>query len=297
MASLSFLRTSFRFSHFDAAKGLIVRRSKPATVARSQSTASQAKNEGPVSNTIDVTLRERNEKWDLFVGVCLERKPVITRELSELESKVQNLLQQLEFENSHKSDHELRLENENRASKKKDLDDDEVKVQLQTDIDEQYLEEFKRFQLAPRITEADKNNDTKSLDRALDRHLLLVTKIKLGDKHHWLLPHGQHKAGETLRESAERVIKEYFGDGLNVLLMGNAPCGFYKFKYPKPIRELPEKPKGAKVFFYKGQYRGGILKLNQALGTDFNWLKRTELKDFLPEKYLKSVDEFLLDES
>lgn len=42
--------------------------------------------------------------------MCLERRPVITPELNQLEKEYQELLNQLELENSLKSDHELRHE-------------------------------------------------------------------------------------------------------------------------------------------------------------------------------------------
>lgn len=40
-------------------------------------------------------------------AVCLERYPVIIKDLSDIESKYQGLLNTMEFENSLLSDHEL----------------------------------------------------------------------------------------------------------------------------------------------------------------------------------------------
>ncbi|CAG7729306.1 unnamed protein product, partial [Allacma fusca] len=48
------------------------------------------------------------KKWDLYIGLCLERRPVITKDLTPLEKRYAEFLTQYEFELSKKSDHELR---------------------------------------------------------------------------------------------------------------------------------------------------------------------------------------------
>jgi len=49
-------------------------------------------------------------------------------------------------------------------------------------------------------TEADKKNDFRSLERALDSHLLLVVEQKIGKQWKWICPHGKWENGETLRQ-------------------------------------------------------------------------------------------------
>lgn len=51
-----------------------------------------------------------NEKWDLVTAVCLERKPVITKEPNAIEKEYEEMLAKIEFESSMKSDHEIRHE-------------------------------------------------------------------------------------------------------------------------------------------------------------------------------------------
>lgn len=47
---------------------------------------------------------------------------------------------------------------------------------------------------------ADGSNDVKSLNRKLDKHLVLLTKQKIGNKTHYLLPQGTREEGETMRQ-------------------------------------------------------------------------------------------------
>lgn len=53
-----------------------------------------------------------NEKWDLFSAICLERRPIITPELNEIEREFKQLLSDLEHEKSLKSNYEVRHETE-----------------------------------------------------------------------------------------------------------------------------------------------------------------------------------------
>ena len=49
----------------------------------------------------------RGDQWHLMSAVCLQRMPVITQERSDMEEEFSQLLEKIEFENSHLSDHEL----------------------------------------------------------------------------------------------------------------------------------------------------------------------------------------------
>lgn len=54
--------------------------------------------------------------WDVLTGVCVERLPVITPPLNEMQQKYKNLLSTIEIENSLKSDHEMRHESDKYVS-------------------------------------------------------------------------------------------------------------------------------------------------------------------------------------
>ena len=57
---------------------------------------------------LSISCRRLQEQWQLMSAVCLERFPVVTKDKNAIEANIQEMLNQLEFENSHLSDHELR---------------------------------------------------------------------------------------------------------------------------------------------------------------------------------------------
>ncbi|KAK3919662.1 39S ribosomal protein L46, mitochondrial [Frankliniella fusca] len=234
------------------------------------------------------------EKWNLVSSVCLQRKPVLMKEMTEFEKQVQNLLHQIEEEKSWKNDWELAAEKDLQEMEQiKGGDATKVGRKLRRDWEDEWKAELKAFKVQPCITKADQKNDIKSWDRLLDSTLFLVIQqTESGNR--WVLPHGQHAEGETMRETAERVLKESCGELLSAKFYSNAPCGFFKYKYPKAIREKLG-IEGDKVFFYKAYLTGGELKPSSIL-KDFKWIPRKDLKTTLPPEYCRSVEMFLIDE-
>ena len=239
----------------------------------------------------------QKENWDVLSAVSLERNPIITRDLTELEIKLTKLLHQIEYENSHKSNFEIRVENDEKRAekvKKGDINISEMDgfpQQTGQDFLDSSLEELRSFKLADRYRNNLESNK-KSLDRALDRYLLLLVNEKIGQKNLWVLPQGKNQPGETLRQTAERVLLEKCGDNIRTRFMGNAPSGFYKYRYPKSVRNDSV---GAKIFFFKAQFISGQVELLNKSCSDYTWATRQELEK-LPYEYLKSVNMFLIDE-
>ncbi|CAH1118750.1 unnamed protein product [Phaedon cochleariae] len=236
------------------------------------------------------------ENWDLLTAVCIERRPIITPELNKLEKEYKQLLDELELERSLKSDTELRheadMKNLELLRKGEDIaDKDTISKQTLQDLVDLWNDEASKFKPANKITEADKKNDLKSLNRKLDKHLVFVLNQKVGDKNFYILPQGAREDGETLRQTADRVLRQNVGTDVKVQIYGNAPCGFYKYKYPGDIKNETGTV-GAKVFIYFARYLGGQLTQTNL---DYKWLDRTELQKTLPPQYNTSVKQFLFD--
>lgn len=234
----------------------------------------------------------RKEKWDLLTAVCIERKPQIVPDLTGIQKEFNEQLKSVEFEKSWKSAHEIRHERDVKQMellKKGDIESDLALKQTAQDFVDMSSDELNKFQFGSVVTEADNKKDIKSTLRKLNKNLVLVTQTKIGDKNFYLLPQGMRNDGETLRQTADRVIKEQLGTELKTQIYGNAPIGFYKYKYPK---EAQNASVGAKVFIYFARHNGGVIneKVNHM------WLDRTELQKELPEKYHKAVQMFLIDE-
>uniref|UniRef100_A0A8C5UI00 Large ribosomal subunit protein mL46 N-terminal domain-containing protein n=1 Tax=Malurus cyaneus samueli TaxID=2593467 RepID=A0A8C5UI00_9PASS len=96
--------------------------------------------------------------WRLFGAMCLLRLPRITQPLEKEEEEMAALMQQIELEKSHYSDHEIRkLEEEEQLKRRKEssYDEDEASgktVIMAQDLEEKWEQKFLRFKAAPRIT-------------------------------------------------------------------------------------------------------------------------------------------------
>lgn len=82
------------------------------------------------------------------------------------------------------------------------------------------------------------------------------------------------------------------GDHIQAKILGNAPHGIYKYKFPRAIRT--EDNVGAKVFFYKAFLQSSDLSRAE-LKKDYLWVTKDELGAYLKPEYLKKVNRFLLD--
>ncbi|XP_017134918.1 39S ribosomal protein L46, mitochondrial [Drosophila miranda] len=238
------------------------------------------------------------EKWDLYAGVLVERLPVVSKKLSPVEQQFQDLLWRVEYENSLKSDHELKNERElvqaeliKQGKVQVDLDDSMTKQTAQ-DLKDAYVEELKKFQLGSRSTFDDAAKKTSSTDRCLEDTLYLLVQQKLGQQQHMILPQGKRQDGESMRQTAERVLREQCGDDLQVLFYGNAPVGFHKYKYPSNQRA---ESVGAKVFFYRASLRTGNVGDKKTPGPKYEWLPKDALDGKLTNvAYADSIKKFLL---
>ncbi|XP_029430158.1 39S ribosomal protein L46, mitochondrial [Rhinatrema bivittatum] len=240
----------------------------------------------------------RRSPWRLLAAVCLQRSAAVSKAKTPIQEEMAELLGQMELEKSLYSDHEVRLKEDKAWLQRKqsenydsDEEDGAQDIVMAEDLEDIWEQKFKLFQTAPRITDADKKNDRTSLSRKLDSNLVLLVKEKIGNEEVWLLPQVDWQSGETMRQTAERALFALSGDHMQAKILGNAPCGFYKYKFPKAVRT--EDSVGAKVFFFKAFLQSGDLSRAKRKG-EHVWVSKDELVDYLKPAYLTQVNQFLM---
>ena len=208
--------------------------------------------------TASAASKSEGEKWDLWSAVIVERPASLTKDLGGIERTVCETMREIEDERSLKSDFELRRERdlENAERKKKGLEPltaagADAEMRMADDLLEEWKRDAKQFEPAPTRTKADEENDLRSTQRELSRPLRLVVEMKWptgagNSEWQWDLPTTKWREGETMRETAERALRESCGDGLGAQVIGNAPFAMYKFGHGAKAREVT-KSKGGKV--------------------------------------------------
>lgn len=159
----------------------------------------------------------------------------------------------------------------------------------------------------PRVTEADRMGDTKSLDRRLERTLYLVVKEGKESGGRWWFPSDGLTGKESLHtvknivytvscdqwmlmrlQAAERVIVHAGGVNMNTWVIGNIPQGHFVLNYGTQdtkfmTQRVKQEIRGEKFFFMKGRIMAGQANLtDNKLGlTDFQWLAKDEIQKLL----------------
>ncbi|KAI9831621.1 MAG: 39S ribosomal protein L46, mitochondrial [Phylliscum demangeonii] len=147
----------------------------------------------------------------------------------------------------------------------------------------------------PRVTEADRTGDERSLDRRLDRSLYLLVQEEQGP---WRLPTSELLRREGLHHAAERIVVQAGGINMNTWVVGNAPVGHFDYKFATPQR-VTTKPGfemlGEKTFFMKAKIMGGQVRLqgNQLGLLDFKWLCKEEVRALVKPGYWLNIRNML----
>ncbi|KAI1433932.1 39S mitochondrial ribosomal protein L46-domain-containing protein [Xylaria sp. CBS 124048] len=144
-----------------------------------------------------------------------------------------------------------------------------------------------------RITEADKNNDVRRLDRQLDRTLYLVVQ---GGDGQWKFPTRDLSTEENLHEAAAKVMTDAAGVNMNTWMVGRVPVAHMVIE-PQFNEDKSLKLRGEKIFFLKARIMAGQADLtNNKLGLkDFNWLTREEIKVKLHSDYVHAIRNMMAD--
>jgi large subunit ribosomal protein L46 len=145
----------------------------------------------------------------------------------------------------------------------------------------------------PRITEADKTNDQKSLNRLLQRTLYLLVQ---DEKHNWVFPTAKLVGRESFHQAAERILVQAAGVNMNTWIVGNAPIGHEAHNYRLPITDSKGVQElGAKTFFMKARIMAGQVDLvKNAFGLkDFRWLSKEEISTVVTRRYFSVIENML----
>ncbi|KAL4419359.1 hypothetical protein ABPG77_001586 [Micractinium sp. CCAP 211/92] len=129
-----------------------------------------------------------------------------------------------------------------------------------------------QYEPAPRITEADKANDRRSLKRRLDQRLFMLVRPKGGA---WSLPQQENQEGETMRQTAERALAAAVNtEAVQPYFVGNAPAGHVEVD-------------GATLFFHRCQLIQGtpVLKGGSGYG-EHVWVAKDELGEYINKPQL-----------
>lgn len=242
-------------------------------------------------------------KWNLFASVCIERMPIITCDMNDLEKRYSNLINELNIRKSLLSDHELRhlkdLEiAEKRKASNEQQENREVVIETAQDYEDKCLKQLQSFTFADRKSSSKKTQETahqqpsgviKNIDRILDKKLLLILYNE--KEKEWQFPKVEWAPNmdNSLRQTAERSVHNLNEKsvGLTVDFLGNAPAGVFKAKVKEGIAE--------KHYIFKAQYKSGgeLLALAKY---DYAWIRKEELPDFIKdEKYLACLNDIILD--
>ncbi|CAM6089126.1 unnamed protein product [Calypogeia fissa] len=143
------------------------------------------------------------------------------------------------------------------------------------------------FEPAPSVTEADRTNDHRSLNRALDKRLYLVLHgIPSGGsegKPVWHFPEKVYSTEPSLRQCAEAALVSLIGDLSNsVYFVGNAPCG-----------HLPSETPALKRFFFRTQLLASELSFEDRRHTDFAWISKEEVPLYFEGKEADFLNKLL----
>ncbi|KAK6060234.1 hypothetical protein COOONC_02113 [Cooperia oncophora] len=124
----------------------------------------------------------------------------------------------------------------------------------------------------------------------LDRKLLLIVRQRFGQENYkspWILPQLKHESGETLRETAERCLRQV-ADDIKASFYGNAPFAVFSHKYPKPLSAVRLEKDGAKIFFLNAVLdSSSSFAPNKEEVADYKWVVREEFWSTVPCKKYK----------
>jgi len=242
----------------------------------------------------EIPVEESSKRWQLFASVIVERPRILSLPQTEFEEEYRLMVEDFEHAKALKSDHEMRIEQDIRNQERKRKGLEVVNEPLQTGFE--YEEDREKcladFRPSSRTAESD---DLQSLTRHLDEKLYLVVPHFLGSGKDWFLPSASVDGKSSLREAVDEAISRTFGKDAHhhIQVMGNAPFGFYKYRYPGKSSES-EQRRGGKFFLYKAflkDPRTFTMKGAEKLA----WMSKPEMQQHLHPALNNKVQQCLFD--
>ncbi|GAB4813991.1 hypothetical protein N2152v2_001037 [Parachlorella kessleri] len=140
-------------------------------------------------------------------------------------------------------------------------------------VEETTTEGGSRWEPAPLETEADRAGDRRSLRRRLDQRIFLLVRPAGKADAPYMLPHSQHKEGETIRQTAERVLGETVTvEEVQPYFVGNSPAGHVETE-------------AGTMFFNRCQLIQGTPSLRPGSGySDYAWVAKDELGEYIKHR-------------
>lgn len=141
-------------------------------------------------------------------------------------------------------------------------------------------------QLMPRISEADRTGDVKSLNRKGERNLYLLVQAKdEAGKDVWRFPQTVVDKEELLHEAVNRELRSPFGLGMDTWVVSRKPVGLYR----PPVEPQPY------LFFYKAHILAGQVRPDGKSVLDFAWLSKEEIAPRVDKGYWDGIKDILSD--
>ncbi|TPX52645.1 glucosamine-6-phosphate deaminase [Synchytrium endobioticum] len=197
------------------------------------------------------------------VGILLKRDPIITPPPDEFSYAYLNYRHTLENAHSRPFPYEFYFKRGS-LQEQRWLDaigkDGQPHSASSDALDTFRQHELNNIKVAPARTIADQNNDTMSLDRALDRTLYLLV---YGDRR-WRLPEGSLQADELLHQAASRELETQCGNSLETWFVGSIPVGHLTRSSPSSTET---------VFYIKAHILAGQIHDK----SQYAWLTKEEI--------------------
>ncbi|KIP10326.1 hypothetical protein PHLGIDRAFT_125669 [Phlebiopsis gigantea 11061_1 CR5-6] len=145
--------------------------------------------------------------------------------------------------------------------------------------------------LMPRITEADKKKDIKSLDRKGERNLYLLIQGKdEAGENVWRLPQSDVTETEVLYDAVQRELRSPYGFGMDTWVVSRKPVGVWRPTLPQDSADTRRF-----LFFYKAHILAGQVRPDGKSILDFAWLTKEEIEPRVDQYYWSGVKDMLSD--